>query len=87
MWSNITDHYWVHEKCRCKMCDKIRLIGYKDLRDPKIKKKYRNIDWPIWSEQWRVKSESQVKYDKNIERRIVRNTIQYMKNISLRELI
>ena len=87
MWSNITDHYWVHEKCRCKMCDKIRLIGYKDLRDFKIKKKYRNIDWPIWSEQWRVKSDSQVKYDKNIERRIVRNTIQYMKNISLRELI
>ena len=69
------------------MCDKIRLIGYKDLRDPKIKKKYRNIDWPIWSEQWSVKCDYQVKYDKNIERRIVRNTIQYMKNISLQEII
>ena len=73
MWNNRNDYYWVHEKCRCRMCDIIRIISYKYSLDNSLKLKYQNIEWPIWSDEWISKSKNQVKYEKNILRNIQRN--------------
>lgn len=83
MWSNRENYYWVHKKCRCKMCDKIRLIYYKNNPNESFKNKYQNIEWPIWSDQWLSKSKNQANYEKNIQRNIQRNKIKIVKYISL----
>ena len=83
MWSNRENYYWVHTKCRCTMCDKIRLISYKN---NSFENKYQNIEWPIWSDQWLTKSKNQVNYEKNIQRNILRNKLKIVKYISLLEV-
>ena len=66
-WINVPNKYWYHEKCRCYMCDRVRLIGINNL--PFVeRKKYSNIKWDKWSGQWipeRVsKSKKEIKYEK-----------------------
>ena len=64
MWSNITDRYWYHTKCRCKLCDMIRIKGYDTLKISD-KNKFSHIKWNYNSDQWEAKSFKQVKYEKN----------------------
>ena len=45
------NNYWYHSKCRCMMCDKVRIAGFNSL-PPLVKNKYQSINWPIWSDQW-----------------------------------
>ena len=52
---SLPDHYWYHEKCRCKSCDYVRICGYKNLTD-KEKIQFKDINWDDrWSEQWKNK--------------------------------
>jgi hypothetical protein len=83
-WANKDNYYWTHVKCRCKMCDQIRIIGCKHSFDNSLWK-YQNIEWPIWSEQWITKSKNQVKYEKNILRNIQRKQLKKVKDLSLLE--
>ena len=85
MWANRDNYYWVHGKCRCRMCDQIRIIACKHSYDNSLVQKYQNIEWPIWSEQWISKSKNQVKYEKNILRNIQRNQLKRAKELSLLE--
>jgi len=64
MWSNIPDVYWYHNDCRCSKCDKVRIIGYRNLSSYE-KCKFSHIEWPVWSDQWNSKSLNQVRYEKN----------------------
>ena len=69
-WSNISSKFWVHKKCRCSTCDKIRILGYNKLVD-KDKRKYARIN----SNQWKTKTVSQhkIEKEKNRKRKLINN--------------
>tara|TARA_B100001287_G_C22677204_1_gene528343 strand:- start:1625 stop:2350 length:726 start_codon:yes stop_codon:yes gene_type:complete len=66
-WSNIPSKFWIHKKCRCSTCDKIRILGYSDLPD-KDKRKYARIKM-INSNQWKTKTVTQHKMEKEKNRK------------------
>lgn len=74
-WSNWLNHYWYHEKCRCKTCDLVRITGVNHLSE-KEKKRFRNISWNPWSDQWNPKSNLQLRYEKNMKRKIKRGVVK-----------
>jgi hypothetical protein len=84
MWSNIDDHYWYHEKCRCADCDLVRIYGYKSL-PPSQKRKYAGITWEPTFKQWNAKSFKQMKYEKNKGRLEGRRLIKQIKEHALME--
>jgi hypothetical protein len=69
-WTNKPRYYWYHEKCRCRNCDRVRLLGYNRLSTTD-KEKFDNIEWDD-SKQWNAKSKIQLKYEKNIQRKKMR---------------
>ena len=70
-WTNKEGYYWYHRKCRCKKCDMIRYHGLKDLSQSE-KVKYARIDWNHFTDRWYPKTKSLVKYEKDIERSLIR---------------
>tara|TARA_Y100000389_G_scaffold197664_1_gene232705 strand:+ start:359 stop:1213 length:855 start_codon:yes stop_codon:yes gene_type:complete len=70
-WTNKPRYYWYHEKCRCRMCDRVRFLGYNSLSTAD-KEKFDNIEWDDDSKQWNAKSKIQLKYEKNIQRKKMR---------------
>ena len=77
-WIGDADYYWYHDKCRCRDCDHVRVIGIGNLRLTERAKypEFSEIAWPGWSDQWfpaRItKSKEEIKYEKNIRRTIRR---------------
>ena len=72
-YSNSPNTYWYHYKCRCKQCDKVRIVGMQNLSSYH-KMKFGNIEWPVWSDQWIAKSSSQIRHDINMNRNIKRRS-------------
>lgn len=70
-WSNKFGYYWYHEKCRCRKCDRVRYLGYSNLTISD-KEKFDNIEWEDDSKQWNPKSKIQLRYEKNIQRKKMR---------------
>lgn len=66
-WTNKPGYYWYHEKCRCRKCDRVRMIGYQSLNTSE-KEKYNHISWDDESKQWKPKSTAQLKYEKRLEK-------------------
>lgn len=77
-WIGDPDYYWYHDKCRCRDCDLVRVIGIGNLPLTERAKypEFSEIAWPVWSDQWfpaRItKSKEEIKYEKNIRRTIRR---------------
>jgi len=71
-WSNIPNKYWVHKKCRCRDCDLIRITGYTSL-DNNNKKKYARVEMDEDSKQWKTKTVTQLKPEKEAIRNKRRN--------------
>lgn len=67
-WSNWSNQYWYHEKCRCKTCDLVRITGINYLSE-KEQKRFSNIEWEPWSDQWKPKSNLQLRYEKHKEKK------------------
>lgn len=76
-WTNKPGYYWYHEKCRCRMCDRVRFIGYSSLTTSD-KEMLDNIEWEDDSKQWNAKSKIQLRYEKNIQRKKMRETKKQM---------
>ena len=70
-WSNKFGYYWYHEKCRCRKCDRVRYLGYSNLTISD-KEKFDKIEWEDDSKQWNPKSKIQLRYEKNIQRKKMR---------------
>lgn len=68
-WTNWSNYYWYHNKCRCKTCDLVRITGANHLEDEKEQIRFSNIKWDPWSDQWKPKSNLQLKYEKNMKRK------------------
>ena len=84
MWSNDTNKYWYHVKCRCKDCDMVRVHGYQSL-DRYGKHKYSHIKWNWYDDQWETKSPKQIKYEKEKDRSEYRKILKTIKEQNLME--
>ena len=67
-WSNKEGYYWYHKKCRCKVCDRVRYLGYSKLNHSE-KGKYNHIIWDNKKNQWNTKSKNQIRYEKEQKRK------------------
>tara|TARA_B100002051_G_scaffold253706_1_gene267863 strand:+ start:1359 stop:2192 length:834 start_codon:yes stop_codon:yes gene_type:complete len=90
-WSNLPGKYWYHEKCRCSVCDRVRVSGYENL-GPAEKKKYARIIWkssPLGDriKPWKTKSLKQVKYENEKKRNEYRKILKKVKLESTKHLI
>ena len=66
--SNKEGYYWYHKKCRCKVCDRVRYLGYSKLNHSE-KGKYNHIIWDNKKNQWNTKSKNQIRYEKEQKRK------------------